>query len=136
MADVDAKNTKKNMIFIIEDDEVLLRALYILFHAEEYTVATATDGEMAVKMAQRIKPDIVLLDILLPRLSGFEVLKNLKSNPDLKNIPVIVLSNLDNGTDIEKAKELGVVDYFVKSSTNLEILANKVKELLTQKNES
>lgn len=124
---------KKTVVLIVEDDEILLRALYILFHKDEYTIATATDGETAVKMAQRLKPDIILLDILLPKMDGFGVLKNLKSNPKLKDIPVIILSNLDDSGDIDRAKSLGAKDYFVKSNTNLELLAQKIKELVSKK---
>lgn len=124
---------KKIVVLLVEDDEILLRALYILFHEDRYTVATATDGETAVKMAQRLKPDVILLDILLPKMDGFGVLKNLKSNPDLKNIPVIVLSNLDDSGDIDRAKSLGARDYFVKSDTNLEHLAQKIKKLVFKK---
>ncbi|MFC1700841.1 PleD family two-component system response regulator [Patescibacteria group bacterium] len=121
---------KKIIVLIVEDDEVLLRALYILFHRDEYTVATATDGDTAIKMAQRLKPDVILLDILLPKIDGFGVLRNLKSNPALKHIPIIVLSNLDNTEDVEKAKEMGAKDYFVKSGTNLEFLSDKIKQLV------
>jgi two-component system cell cycle response regulator len=124
---------KKTVILIIEDDEILLRALYILFHKDKYTIATATDGETAVKMAQRLKPDVILLDILLPKIDGFGVLKNLKSNPDLKEIPVIILSNLDDTGDIDRAKSLGAHDYFVKSDTDLEKLAQKIKKLVSKK---
>ncbi len=118
---------KKPILLIVEDEEVLLRALYILFHNNQYTIASATDGDTAVKMAQRLRPDIVLLDLLLPKMNGFEVLKIFKSDPNLKDIPVIVLSNLDDTSDKEKAKELGADDYFVKADTELPLLAEKVE---------
>jgi CheY-like chemotaxis protein len=120
----------KKTILIAEDDEVLLRALYMLFHKGKYTVASATDGESALTMIGRLKPDLILLDLLMPKMSGFDVLKNVKAEPLLKNIPVIVLSNLGDNADIEKAKSLGALDYFVKADTDLAILEKKVNEIL------
>lgn len=122
---------KKPVLLIVEDDEVLLRALYLFFQKEgKYTIASATDGETGLKMAGRLNPDIILLDILMPKMNGFEVLKNLKSIAELKNIPVIILSNLGDRSDIEKAKELGSTDYFVKAETNLSVLLGKIKSIL------
>jgi DNA-binding response OmpR family regulator len=122
--------TKKTIILIIEDDEVLLRALYLTFHGSNYTIATAEDGDTGLKMAQRLKPNIILLDLLLPKMNGFDFLKYAKANSTLKDIPVIVLSNLGDEENITKAKELGAIDYFVKSGTNLEDLNNQVMKTL------
>lgn len=123
---------KKPILLIVEDEEVLLRALYILFHNNQYTIASATDGDTAVKMAQRLKPDIVLLDLLLPKMNGFEVLKIFKSDPALKDIPIIVLSNLGDTSDKEKATKLGAHDYFIKADTQLPLLVDKVKKVLEE----
>ncbi|MFA6551289.1 MAG: response regulator [Patescibacteria group bacterium] len=123
------KNSKKTVL-IAEDDEVLLRALYLLFHEGKYTIASASDGETALKMTERLKPDLVLLDLLMPKMNGFDYLKSVKSNSTLKNIPVIVLSNLGDKDDIEKAKTLGAADYFVKADTDLAVLFEKVKKKL------
>ncbi|MEA3398637.1 MAG: response regulator [Patescibacteria group bacterium] len=121
---------EKIMVLIVEDDQVLLRALYILFHKSEYTIATASDGDTAIKMARRLKPNLVLLDLLLPKTDGFGVLKSLKADPKLKDIPVIVLSNLGDESSIEKAKNLGAQDYFVKAATDLESLTEKIKNII------
>ncbi len=123
------KDTKKT-ILIAEDDEVLLRALYLLFHEGDYTIASATDGEMALKMTERLKPDLVLLDMIMPKMNGFDYLRSMKANANLKQIPVVVLSNLGDKEDIEKAKGLGALDYFIKSDTDLSVLAEKVKGIL------
>lgn len=123
------KDTKKT-ILIAEDDEILLRALYLLFHEGGYTIASAGDGETALKMTERLKPDLVLLDLLMPKMNGFDYLRDIKANADLKDIPVIVLSNLGDKDDIEKAKALGAEDYFIKSDTNLSTLFDKVKKKL------
>lgn len=127
MAEIN-KPTVKTLL-IVEDDDVLLRTLYLVFHKSGFTIATATDGDTALKMAQRLKPDIILLDLLLPKMNGFDFLKNLKSNPALEKIPVIVLSNLGE-ENIQKAKDLGVVDYFVKADTSLNVLKDKVLKIL------
>jgi DNA-binding response OmpR family regulator len=126
-------NIKKTIILIVEDDEVLLRALYLTFHGSNYTIATAGDGDTGLKMAQRLKPNIILLDLLLPKMNGFDFLKYAKANSALKDTPVIVLSNLGDEENIAKAKELGAVDYFVKSGTNLEDLNNQVTKILKSK---
>lgn len=86
--------TEKPVVLIVEDDEVLLRALYLLFHNNEYTIASAIDGESALRMTERLKPNLVLLDLLLPKMNGFDYLKNIKANPALKDTIVVVLSNL------------------------------------------
>lgn len=122
--------TEKKVMLIVEDDEVLLRALYLLFHKGEYTIASATDGDTALKMTQRLKPDVVLLDLLLPKMNGFDYLKFLKAEPDLKDTPVIVLSNLGDKESIEKVKALGALDYFIKSDTDLTTLNDKVKKII------
>jgi len=123
------KDAKKTVL-LVEDDEILLRALFLLFHKGEYTIASASDGEIALKMTERLKPDLVLLDLLMPKMNGFDYLKSIKANTILKDIPVIVLSNLGDKDDIEKAKALGAEDYFIKSDTDLSMLFDKVKKRL------
>ena len=122
--------TKKIIMLIVEDDEVLLRALYLVFHEDNYTIATAPDGDTALKMAGRLKPDIILLDLLLPKMNGFDFLKYAKADPALKNIPVVVLSNLGDQDNIAKAKDFGALDYFVKSGTNLSNLKDKIAKIV------
>ncbi len=121
--------TSAKTLLIVEDDDVLLRTLYLVFHKSGFTIATATDGDTALKMVLRLKPDVVLLDLLLPKMNGFDFLKNLKAEPALKNIPVLVLSNLGE-ENIQKAKDLGAIDYFIKSDTSLEVLKEKVLQIL------
>lgn len=118
-------------ILIAEDDEIILRALYLTFHADNYTVVTANDGEEALRITERIKPDLVLLDLLMPKMSGIDYLKNLRANPSLKSTSVIVLSNLDDKDDMNASKDLGAKGFFVKSNVELSVLAEKVKEILS-----
>jgi CheY-like chemotaxis protein len=121
---------KKTIVLIVEDDEILLRALYLVLHDDNYTIATASDGDTALKMVERMKPDLILLDLLLPKMDGFDFLRYAKANPTIKDIPVIVLSNLGGQDNIDKAKKLGALDYFVKSDTNLDDLKAKIAKIL------
>lgn len=125
---MDKKNKLKNILLIVEDDQVLLRALYLLFRKTDYVIATAADGETGLKMAERLKPSLILLDLLLPKMSGFDVLRYMKANPTLKDIPIIVLSNLGDSDSLERVKSLGVEDFFIKAQTDLTFLLQKVKE--------
>lgn len=125
-----AANKANKIVLIIEDDEMLLRALYLAFLHSGFTIATASDGETGLRMTERLKPNLVLLDLLLPKMSGFEYLQAMKSNPALKRIPVIILSNLGDKDDMAKAKTLGAADYFIKADTDLSVLARKVNEIL------
>jgi DNA-binding response OmpR family regulator len=127
------KINKKFVVLIIEDDEVLLRALYLLFRKNDFTVASASDGDTGLKMAQRLNPDIIILDLLLPKMSGLDVLKYLKSNPLTRDIPVIILSNLGDESDVEQAKSLGAIDYFIKAETDLSDLVKKTSKVLSEK---
>lgn len=121
--------SKKNkMVLIVEDDQVLLRVLYLFLKRRSgYTIATASDGDTALKMAQRLKPNVILLDLIIPKMDGFSVLKSLKADPKMKDIPVVVLSNLGDTGDIDKAKDLGAIDYFVKANTDLSVILEKIK---------
>ena len=122
--------SKQKVILIVEDDEVILRALYLSFHEGEFTIATATDGETALTMTERLKPDLVLLDLVLPKKSGFDYLAEMKAIPEFAHTPVIVLSNLGKEENKKKAMDLGALDYFVKSDTDLSVLVQKAKKVL------
>jgi len=122
---------KNKIVLIVEDDEVLLRALYLKFENLGYTISSATDGDTAVKVAQRILPDIILLDLILPKMDGFEVLRILKSDDNTKKIPILVLSNLGADADMQKAKALGALDYLVKSDWHIDEVVEKVKHKLS-----
>ena len=91
-----------------------------------------TDGEEALKLAQSRAPDLILLDIMLPKMNGFDVLRTLKREPATSPIPVIVLSNLDQQNDAARARELGAVGYRIKAGVGLEELVDRAKSLLEQ----
>lgn len=116
-------------ILIAEDEEILLNVLKDRFEGEGWAVATAQDGEEAIGAIKRSLPDLVLLDLLMPKKDGFEVLKEIRSNPEYKNLPVIiVLSNLGSDEDIKKALALGANDYFVKTQHPMSEIVEKVKK--------
>ncbi|MBI3956429.1 MAG: response regulator [Candidatus Kerfeldbacteria bacterium] len=121
---------KAKTILLIEDDEMIATMYQTKFTMEGMTIQTAADGAIGLDKARELAPDIILLDIILPKLDGFSVLKELKDDPNLKAIPVILLSNLGQDDDVKKGKDLGADDYFIKSNhTPAEIVA-KVKEML------
>lgn len=121
---------KKIKILLIEDDSFLLSMYTTKFELENFDVVASEDGEKGIKMAAKEKPDIILLDIILPKKDGFEVLKELKSSEDLKNIPVILLTNLSQKSDIDKGLNLGAVDYLIKAHFMPSEVVDKIKKIL------
>jgi len=115
---------------IIEDDLVLQKALCEYLVSEGFKVKCASDGEEGVAMANQEKPDLILLDIVLPKKDGYEVLTEVRAGQDTKNIPIVLLTNLGSIADVEKALELGATTYLVKADYKLEEVTAKVKEIL------
>ncbi|KKQ94811.1 MAG: PAS/PAC sensor hybrid histidine kinase [candidate division CPR2 bacterium GW2011_GWC1_39_9] len=117
-------------ILLVEDD-VALRDIYSArFSAENYNVAVASDGEEALSIAVKEKPDIILLDIMMPKISGFDVLDILRATPETKVTKIIVMSALSQPSDVEKGKALGANEYLVKSQVTLSEVVEKVKQVL------
>ena len=121
---------KSKKIIILEDDRILLKALNIELISNGFEVLSAADGASGIKIIEKEKPDLVLLDLVMPKMHGFEVLKKLKNNKNTKNIPVIILSNLGQEEEIKKGMELGAFDYYKKASTDLNELSDKIKKSL------
>jgi len=115
-------------ILLVEDEPTLQKTLSTALTQEGYMVKNALDGEAGLRLAKEIKPDIILLDLILPKMDGFEVLGELKKDETVKNIPVIVLTNLESTQDIEKALTLGATNYLVKANYDLKDVIEKVKE--------
>lgn len=115
-------------ILIVEDEEVLLNVLKDRFEAEGWGVAVATNGDEAMQALEKNSFNLVLLDLLMPKKDGFEVLKEVRDNPELNNLPIIVLSNLGGDEDIKRALELGANDYFVKTQHPMSEIVEKVKK--------
>lgn len=119
-----------NKILIIEDEGFIIRTLEDNLAAEGYKIDVAKNGEDAIKKIGKEKPDIILLDILMPKRDGFYVLEETKKNPEWKLIPVIILSNLGEDTIIKQALEMGADEYFVKSQHPIQEIVEKVKDYL------
>lgn len=117
-------------ILFVEDEMALHKTLGEFLKQEGYEVSDAMDGEVGLKMAREDKPDLILLDLVLPKLHGFEVLKALKGDPETEDVPVIVLTNLEATADIEKALEMGATTYLVKATYSLEEVVEKIKKTL------
>ncbi len=117
-----------NHVLVVEDENFLIRALEDNLTTEGYTVDIAENGEEALEKIKRRKPDLILLDILMPKRDGFYVLEEMKKNPEWKLIPVIVLSNLGEDTAIKRALEMGADDFLVKSQHPIGEVIEKVKE--------
>jgi DNA-binding response OmpR family regulator len=117
-------------LLIVEDDLVLQKTLREFLEAEGFAVVCASDGETGLNMVSSEKPDLVLLDIVLPKKDGYEVLAAVKANEETKKTPIILLTNLGSASDVEKALELGATTYLVKADYKLEEITAKVKEAL------
>jgi CheY-like chemotaxis protein len=117
-------------ILIVEDDRILRRAAETTLKREGYRVVTAADGEEALTAARAEPPDLILLDLIMPRMQGFDVLRALKQDERTALIPVIVLSNLGQERDVRQAIETGAVAYFVKADVSLKGLVRRVQEPL------
>ncbi|MBI3634212.1 MAG: response regulator [Candidatus Yonathbacteria bacterium] len=115
-------------ILIVEDEEFLVRAIKDNLTSEGYTVSVAMDGGAVADEIQKKKPALILLDLLLPKKNGFDVLRDIKANPEWQLIPVIILSNLGEDSEIKRGLELGASDYFVKSQHPIQEVMDKVKE--------
>lgn len=123
--------TKKTIV-IIEDENILQKALNIEVLSAGYEVISASNGEAGLEVIKKTEPDLVLLDLVMPSMNGFEVIEKMKKSKATKNIPIIVLSNLGQEEDKKKALKMGADDYFVKSSTNLEYVTEKIENVLSK----
>ncbi len=118
-------------ILIVEDEEALAMVLGEKLQKLEHEVRIAKDGEVAITLAHSFKPEMILLDLILPKKDGFAVLKELKNDPELSEVPVIVLSNLGEDDNIKKALSLGAKDYFVKSQHPINEIVEKIEAIHT-----
>ena len=119
-------------ILFVEDESALQKTFGDVLTKEGYDMISALDGEVGLKLAKERKPDLILLDLILPKMDGFEVLKQLKKEVETKAIPVIVLTNLERVVDIEKAIEAGATTYLVKANYTLEEVLEKIKKALSE----
>ncbi|MCA9391818.1 response regulator [candidate division WWE3 bacterium] len=118
---------EQKKILLAEDDKFISKAYKFGLEKEGYTVDVALNGGQVTDKIKEFKPDLILLDLIMPLKDGFEVLTEIKADPELSKIPVIVLTNLSQEPDIVKAKKLGAVDYLIKSNMTLRQVIENVK---------
>ncbi len=116
-------------IMIIEDDTFLSSLMKVRLEKEGFTVIQAFDGEEAIELLKTERPNLFILDLIMPKVMGFEVLQTISMIPELEKTPVIILSNLAQDSDIQKAKEFGAKEYFVKVKISIDDVIKKIKAL-------
>jgi len=117
-------------ILIIEDDEFFRELISKSLSSGGFVVSGAVDGQKGIEKAKELKPSLILLDLLLPSMDGFEVLSNLKKDSETSSIPVLILSNLGSKEDIDKAVKLGAADFLIKSQFASDEIIKKIKSFI------
>jgi DNA-binding response OmpR family regulator len=117
-------------ILIIEDDKFLRELIVSKLKKENYDIVATVDGEEGIQKVKEEKPDLILLDLILPGIDGFEVLSQIKSDPTISSIPVIILSNLGQKEDIDKGITLGANNYLIKAHFTPGEIIEKIKTIL------
>lgn len=120
-------------ILFIEDEPALQKALGDFLRESGYEVVAALDGETGLGLSARERPDLVLLDLILPRIGGLDVLQRMRGDPKLNSVPVIVLTNVESNEAVEQALSLGAKAFLVKASYNLDEVLAKIKAVLGEK---
>lgn len=120
----------KGKILVVEDDRFLSKVYYTKLSKEGYEVVLAAEGDEAIRKVAEVKPMLILLDLILPGKNGFDVLQEIKTNDELKDIPVIIMSNLGQQSDIDRGKKLGAVDYLVKTNFSIQEVVEKITDFL------
>lgn len=117
-------------ILLVEDEPLLANLLKQRLEKEGFTVTLSRDGDEALKVLKTSRPHLILLDIILPKVSGFELMETLKADPEFQKAPIIIISNLGQESDVAKGQSLGAIEYFVKAQVSIEELVDHVKKFL------
>jgi DNA-binding response OmpR family regulator len=117
-------------VLLVEDDEILHNMYKKKFEYEGFEVVSAFDGSEGVKKAETEKPDVILMDIIMPKMDGFVAVKKIKKNSAISNVPIVMLTNLGQEEDVNKGRELGADDYFIKANHTPAEIVKKIKDLL------
>jgi len=125
-------DNNKTKVLIIEDDSYISDMYRIKFESENFETIVASNGIEGIKLLEKMVPDIILLDIVMPKIDGFSVLKEIKKNPKLDKIPVILLTNLSQKENVERGFELGASSYIIKAHFTPSEVVEKIKEVLKQ----
>lgn len=126
---------KKPVVLLVEDETFLANLLLLRFQKENFEVVQASSGTEALEKLGQITPDLIILDLILPNKNGFEVLEEINQNPQWQSLPVIIVSNLGQESDIERGKKLGALDYYVKARLSIDELVKKAKDIVRQQKE-
>jgi CheY-like chemotaxis protein len=113
-------------ILIIEDEEIILGLLQRKLTAEGYEVSVARDGDEGLRAMKEVKPDLILLDIIMPKMGGFEVMEEMNKDKELKKFPVIVISNSGQPVELDRAQQLGAKDWLIKTEFDPQEVIDKV----------
>ena len=113
-------------ILLIEDEEIMIDLLQRKLTKEGYEISVARDGEAGLKVMKEVRPDLVLLDIIMPKKGGFEVMEEMGKDPELKKIPVIVISNSGQPVELNRAQKLGARDWLIKTEFDPQEVVDKV----------
>lgn len=114
-------------ILVAEDDKFLANAYRVKLTKEQFEILLVSDGEEVLKSLETFNPDLILLDLMMPKIDGFMVLQILRTTDKWKNVPVIITSNLGQKEDIDKGMQLGATDYIVKSESNIDDIIAKIR---------
>jgi DNA-binding response OmpR family regulator len=120
----------KSIVALIEDDPLIAEMYTTKFTKEGYDIKHAADGAAGLDLVKKEKPDIILLDIIMPKMDGFQVLTELRKEAAFKSTPVIMLTNLGQEEDVQKGRALGATDYFIKTNFTPAAIVDKVKGIL------
>ena len=121
------ENGSKKKILLVEDDEGLASVYMTRLEAEGFDIKHVPNGEDALSNALEYKPDLILLDVMMPKISGFDVLDILRNTPETTNVKIVMLTALNQDKDVERAKNLGVDDYLVKSQVVIADVVERIK---------
>ncbi|KKW29584.1 MAG: hypothetical protein A3K06_01980 [Candidatus Doudnabacteria bacterium RIFCSPHIGHO2_01_52_17] len=127
-----AEKEKTAKVLVVEDEEILLTGLKEELESGGYTVQGASDGVEGLEKTKSFKPDLILLDLLMPKMDGMEMLQKLKADSSTRDVPVVILTNLSDYEKISEALSLGAMDYLVKANYKLEDLLEKVRTVLAR----
>lgn len=122
--------SKKKKILVAEDDRFLLKVYSTKLEQAGYAVVTSNDGAEALRKAAEVKPDLMLIDMIMPKKNGFDVLLELKGDPETADIPVIILSSLGQETDVERGLQIGAADYLIKSNASFKDVKEKIEQYI------
>ncbi|MCK5592382.1 MAG: response regulator [Candidatus Pacebacteria bacterium] len=126
---------KNKKILIIDDEKLIVKAFEDHLKREGYDIEVAYDGEEGLTKAKEFKPDLILLDILMPKVDGITLLRDLKNSSETESIPVVMITNLESKENIDETNKLGSLVYLIKSNHDLSAVSKKIKEIFNKINQ-